>query len=185
MNWPTPAQSALASPSDSFSFRLLLGAEGFRSTDQRATCIPDGEFADGAETLTGSRGDFETAPLASTAPLTLSEAIQELTRVLVELLPNREAAPAAAAPTEEAGLVFGPSVVPAEPRPADPPVPHPEAFVSTKGVACHLRVRPARLYALCDQALADGVAQRTGSGERRQHVRWRLDRLGAWWRSQS
>lgn len=185
MNWPTPSPGALASPSDSLSFRLLLAGEGFRSFERQAACIPLDEFTDEVEPQTGSRGEFETLPLAWTAAQTQVEAMQALTHLLVELSQRLEPISAAAAHWLSPPLIIGPTVVPAEPPATKPPVPQPGALVSTKGVARYLRVRPERLFALREQALADGVAQPAGSGTRRQHIRWRLDKLEDWWRSQT
>ena len=61
--------------------------------------------------------------------------------------------------------------------------PEPEnqvAFLSTKALARHLRRRPASLYALIPQALADGVAVRVGGGAGRQHTRWHVSRATEW-----
>jgi hypothetical protein len=195
MNGPIHSRRTLPSPPHSFSFRLLLAAESFRFIDHDAAAVPADEFP-GDEPLADEfpaelgpevdrQRELEAPPSASAALLTLSVAIQSLTRVLTEVPLMREPDPATIGPSLKEPTTVGAAALPSEPRPLAPPVPDPVALISTKAAARHLRVRPSRLFALCEEALADGVARRTGTGTQRQHVRWRLDRIDTWWRSRS
>lgn len=76
---------------------------------------------------------------------------------------------------------------PAPPTPApveEQPSPDP-TWLSTRAAARLLRVRNQTLYACADEAIAVEVAQETGQGGQRRHVRWRQDLLPGWWSSRS
>jgi len=75
-------------------------------------------------------------------------------------------------------------VAPVEAVPENGPVSEPE-WLSTRAAARLLRVRNQTLYACADEAIAADVAQETGRGGQRRHVRWNRDLLPGWWAGRS
>lgn len=69
---------------------------------------------------------------------------------------------------------------PDKPAPTREPEPEPR-WISSNAAARLLRVRKADVYALVDRGLTEGIARRTGGGQRRQHTRWNESTLPEWW----